>query len=541
MIGENFLCIGAVHELALGDMLVTPLFRTKNGDPSRIFVQRASGDYVTAFDEVALDSDDLIIWTNGGRELAVGDRPLSGFWSKDDGLAIGNRLQMIGHLSQYVSQLDDDRPLLRRRLVRFLTEQTHDVLHDLEDAGTGSAAHPLWRPIREAAEYDVHPSQDESVAADVSAVAPPEPAPEASGPGPVTGLPLDTILMGDSVATMRALPANSVDMIFADPPYDIRPFDERVRSIGPHVGSGDDRSGTDAFAGYDRFTRAWLQEARRVLKDDGTIWVIGSYHNIFRVGAAIQDLGYWILNDVVWRKSNPMPNMRGTRFTNAHETLIWAATGEKAKYTFNYRSMKTLNDELQMRSDWEFPVVGTGERVRLQSDKSLTTQKPEALIYRLLLACTKPGDVVLDPFFGTGTVGAVAKRLGRRWIGIERDRELIEAAQIRISAAMPIDERDLTAMKAPGAQPKVSFGVLVENGLIAPGSELIDAKKRFRATVRVDGSIMTDQGAGSIHRMGALLQNAPSCNGWSFWHIASQGKLVPISELRDRYLLANMP
>lgn len=541
MIGENFLCIGAVHELALGDMLVTPLFRAKNGDPSRIFVQRSAGDYVTAFDEVALDSDDLIIWMNGGRELAVGDRPLSGFWSKDDGLAVGNRLQMIGHLSQYVSRLEDDRPLLKRRLERFLTEQTHDALHGLEDAGTGSAAHPLWRPVQEAAEDDDQPSPEVPVDVGDAAVTPTEPVSEPSGPDPVTGLPLDTILIGDSVATMRALPAGSVDMIFADPPYDIRSFDERVRSNGAHVGSGDDRSGSDAFEEYDRFTRAWLQEARRVLKDDGTIWVIGSYHNIFRIGAAVQDLGYWILNDVVWRKSNPMPNMRGTRFTNAHETLIWAATGEKAKYTFNYRSMKTLNDELQMRSDWEFPVVGTGERVRLRGAKSLKTQKPEALIYRLLLACTKPGDVVLDPFFGTGTVGAVAKRLGRRWIGIERDRELIEAAQMRISAAMPIDERDLSAMTAPRARAKVTFGVLVENGLIAPGSELLDAKKRFRATVRVDGSIMTEQGAGSIHGMGAILQNAPSCDGWSFWHIVSKGKLVPIAELRNQYLLANMP
>ena len=235
-------------------------------------------------------------------------------------------------------------------------------------------------------------------------------------------LPLDQIVMGDCIAAMRALPAKSVDMVFADPPYNLQLGGELFRPDGSHVDAvTDDWDKFDTFAAYDAFTRAWLAEAHRILKDDGTIWVIGSYHNIFRVGAAVQDLGYWILNDIVWRKANPMPNFRGTRFTNAHETLIWASKGEKAKYTFNYRSMKTLNDELQMRSDWEFPICGGPERLKKDGVKVHPTQKPEALIYRILLACSKPGDVVLDPFFGTGTTGAVAKRLRRHWIGIERE------------------------------------------------------------------------------------------------------------------------
>jgi modification methylase len=270
-------------------------------------------------------------------------------------------------------------------------------------------------------------------------------------------LPLDRILIGDCIAAMRALPAKSVDMVFADPPYNLQLGGELFRPDGSHVDAvTDDWDKFDSLAQYDAFTRAWLAEAHRILKDDGTIWVIGSYHNIFRVGAAVQDLGYWILNDIVWRKANPMPNFRGTRFTNAHETLIWASKGEKAKYTFNYRSMKTLNDELQMRSDWEFPICGGQERLKKGGVKVHPTQKPEALLYRILLACTKPGDVVLDPFFGTGTTGAVAKRLGRHWIGIEREVDYCAAAMDRIEAALPLDESALATMQSPKNQPKVA-------------------------------------------------------------------------------------
>ena len=353
-------------------------------------------------------------------------------------------------------------------------------------------------------------------------------------------LPLDQILMGDCIATMKALPARSVDMIFADPPYNLQLGGELFRPDGSHVDAvTDDWDKFDTFAAYDAFTRAWLAEAHRILKDNGTIWVIGSYHNIFRVGTAVQDLGYWILNDIVWRKANPMPNFRGTRFTNAHETLILASKGEKAKYTFNYRSMKTLNDELQMRSDWEFPICGGQERLKKGGQKVHPTQKPEALLYRILLACTQPGDVVLDPFFGTGTTGAVAKRLGRRWIGIEREPGYCAAAIERITDALPLDESALSTMQSPKQQPKVAFGVLVENGLLPAGSVVTDAKRRFRAAVRADGSLASDCGAiGSIHKLGATLQGAPACNGWTFWHYEAEGGLKPIDALRQTYLLA---
>jgi modification methylase len=356
-------------------------------------------------------------------------------------------------------------------------------------------------------------------------------------------LPLDQILRGDCIATMKALPAKSVDMIFADPPYNLQLGGELFRPDGSHVDAvTDEWDKFDTFAAYDRFTRAWLNEAHRILKDDGAIWVIGSYHNIFRVGTAVQDLGFWILNDIVWRKANPMPNFRGTRFTNAHETLIWASKGEKAKYTFNYRSMKTLNDELQMRSDWEFPICGGQERLKKDGQKVHPTQKPEALLYRVMLACTKPGDVVLDPFFGTGTTGAVAKRLGRRWIGIEREAGYIDAANERIAAALPLDESALATMQSPRSQPKVAFGVLVENGYLQPGMVLTDSKRRFQAAVRADGSLASTCGAtGSIHKLGSTLQNAPACNGWSFWHYEAADGLKPIDALRQTYLLATQP
>ncbi|WP_425442977.1 site-specific DNA-methyltransferase [Sphingomonas guangdongensis] len=359
----------------------------------------------------------------------------------------------------------------------------------------------------------------------------------------LSALPTGRIIQGDCIAAMRALPAASVDLIFADPPYNLQLGGELSRPDGSHVDAVTDHwDKFDSLAAYDAFTRAWLAEAKRLLKPGGAIWVIGSYHNIFKVGAAIQDLGYWILNDIVWRKANPMPNFKGTRFTNAHETLIWASTGEKAKYTFNYRSMKTLNDELQMRSDWEFPICGGAERLKKDGHKVHPTQKPEALLYRILLACTKPGDVVLDPFFGTGTTGAVAKRLGRRWIGIEREGVYIAAAEERIAAALPLDESALTTMQSPKAAPKVAFGTLVETGYLEPGTVLIDARRRFSATVRADGSLASACGqAGSIHKLGATLQGAPACNGWTFWHHEAQGTLQPIDTIRQTYLLATQP
>src|SRR3982750_1527081 len=304
-------------------------------------------------------------------------------------------------------------------------------------------------------------------------------------------LPLDSILQGDCIAEMARLPDKSVDMIFADPPYNLQLGGDLFRPEGGRVDAvDDDWDKFDSLAVYDEFTRDWLHQARRVLKDDGTIWVIGSYHNIYRVGALLQDAEFWILNDIVWRKSNPMPNFRGTRFTNAHETLLWCSKSEKARYTFNYRAMKALNDDLQMRSDWLLPICSGGERLKDEGgSKAHPTQKPEALLYRILLACTKPGDVVLDPFFGTGTTGAVARRLGRRWIGIEREPGYAKVARERIDSTLPLDESAMETVLDKREQPRVAFGVLVESGLVPAGSTLLYAKCRWSASVRADGSI----------------------------------------------------
>jgi modification methylase len=354
-------------------------------------------------------------------------------------------------------------------------------------------------------------------------------------------LPLDRMMEGDCVAQMARLPDKSIDMIFADPPYNLQLGGDLFRPEGGKVDACDDEwDKFESLATYDNFTRDWLDQARRVLKDDGTIWVIGSYHNIYRVGSLLQDADFWILNDVVWRKSNPMPNFRGTRFTNAHETLIWCSKSEKARYTFNYRAMKALNDDLQMRSDWLLPICSGGERIKGDDgSKAHPTQKPEALLYRILLACTKPGDVVLDPFFGTGTTGAVARRLGRRWIGIEREPAYIKVAHERIASTLPLDESAMTMMTESRSAPRVAFGLLVESGLIPVGASLTDAKRRWSASVRVDGSIACEPHSGSIHKVGAALQGAPSCNGWTFWHVEqSGGDLQPIDYLRKQHLSA---
>ncbi|MBC2665013.1 site-specific DNA-methyltransferase [Novosphingobium flavum] len=355
-------------------------------------------------------------------------------------------------------------------------------------------------------------------------------------------LPLGQIISGDCVEAMRSLPTASVDMVFADPPYNLQLGGDLNRPDGSHVDAvTDDWDKFDSFATYDQFTRAWLAEARRVLKPNGSIWVIGSYHNIFRVGAIMQDMGFWVLNDIIWRKANPMPNFKGTRFTNAHETLIWASMGEKAKYTFNYRAMKTLNDELQMRSDWVLPICSGQERLKKGGAKVHPTQKPEALLYRVMLATTNKGDVVLDPFFGTGTTGAVARRLGREWIGCERESAYREAALERIELALPLDESAITTMQSPKAAPKVAFGTLIETGWIKPGTMVSDKKGRFAAQVRADGSLACAADSGSIHSLGAKLQGAPSCNGWSFWHIEHEGQVKPLDDIRQMYLLATEP
>lgn len=350
------------------------------------------------------------------------------------------------------------------------------------------------------------------------------------------GLELDTILPGDCIEVMRGLPEASVDLVFADPPYNLqlkgalhRPDNSRVDAVD------DDWDQFASFGAYDAFCRDWLAAARRVLKPDGAIWVIGSYHNIFRLGATLQDAGFWILNDVVWRKSNPMPNFRGKRFTNAHETLIWAAKSDQSKYTFNYEAMKALNEGLQMRSDWVIPLCTGGERLKTAAgDKAHPTQKPEALLHRVLVAATKPGDVVLDPFFGTGTTGAVAKRLGRRFIGIEREAEYRAVAAARIADVRVLDADAATVTTPKRAEPRVAFGQLVERGMLSPGEMLHSLNGRRQAKIRADGTLIADAVRGSIHQVGAALEGAPSCNGWTYWHFRREGASIPIDVLRQQ-------
>jgi modification methylase len=343
------------------------------------------------------------------------------------------------------------------------------------------------------------------------------------------------ILVGDCVAAMSKLASESVDLVFADPPYNLqlrgdlkRPDDSRVDAVD------DDWDKFSSFAAYDDFTRAWLLACRRVMKPAATLWVIGSYHNIFRVGAILQDLDFWILNDVIWRKSNPMPNFRGRRFTNAHETLIWAARGQGAKsYTFNYEALKAGNEDVQMRSDWTLPLCTGEERLKNPDGKKLhPTQKPETLLARVILASSRPDDLVLDPFCGTGTTGTVAKRLGRRFIGVERDPAYAAAAEQRIAATKPLPTASLAPFMTAREAPRVAFATLIERGLLAAGARLVDSKRRHRALVRADGAITLGETVGSIHRIGALAQGLDACNGWAFWHVDTPKGLVSIDALR---------
>ncbi|OFW98873.1 MAG: modification methylase [Alphaproteobacteria bacterium RIFCSPHIGHO2_12_FULL_63_12] len=351
---------------------------------------------------------------------------------------------------------------------------------------------------------------------------------------------MDKILAGDSIEVLRSLPDNFADLVFADPPYNLQLGGELTRPDNSRVDGVDDEwDRFESFGDYDRFTRDWLTEARRILKPDGAIWVIGSYHNIFRVGACLQDIGFWLLNDVVWVKANPMPNFRGTRFTNAHETLIWASKSKESRPTFNYSALKTANDDLQMRSDWFLPLCTGNERLKGASGSKVhPTQKPEALLYRVMLATTNPGDIVVDPFFGSGTTGAVAKMLGRHFIGIDRDKDYIAAAAKRIAAVKPVDAQALSVTPSKRAAARVPFGSIVEKGLLKPGATLYAPKKAHAAKVRADGSITVNgpDGAveGSIHQIGAHVQKSDACNGWTFWHYETRTGLKPIDFLRDK-------
>ena len=354
-------------------------------------------------------------------------------------------------------------------------------------------------------------------------------------PRGVSESPQARILVGDCAAEMAKLPASSVDLVFADPPYNLqlegelkRPDDSRVAAVD------DDWDKFASFAAYDEFTARWLKACRRVMKPAATIWVIGSYHNIFRVGAIMQDLGFWILNDVIWRKSNPMPNFRGRRFTNAHETLIWASRDPAAKgYTFNYHTLKAGNEDIQVRSDWVLPLCTGEERLKGRNGKKLhPTQKPEALLARVILSSSRVDDLVLDPFCGTGTTGAVAKKLGRRFIGCERDGNYAKAAEKRIAATKPLEAPTLAPFMTAGQVPRVAFSALIDRGLVSPGVKLVDAKKRHKALVRADGAVSVEGRVGSIHKIGALVQGLEACNGWTFWHVETPEGLTLIDEFR---------
>src|SRR6266700_3127795 len=351
---------------------------------------------------------------------------------------------------------------------------------------------------------------------------------------PSSASPSARVVVGDCVAEMNRLPADCVDLVFADPPYNLqlqgdlkRPDDSKVDAVD------DDWDRFSSFAAYDQFTKAWLGACKRVLKPSGTLWVIGSYHNIFRVGSILQDLGYWILNDVVWRKSNPMPNFRGRRFTNAHETMIWATRDQGGRYTFNYEALKAGNEDIQVRSDWTLPLCTGEERLKGRDGKKLhPTQKPEALLARVILASSRPDDLVLDPFCGTGTTGAVAKLLGRRFIGVEREDAYAAAAQRRIAAVAPLPAPALASFMTAREAPRVPFSALIERGLVAPGARLCDVKRKVEALVRADGAIALGETVGSIHRIGALAQGLDACNGWAFWHVETTTGLISIDALR---------
>jgi len=351
-----------------------------------------------------------------------------------------------------------------------------------------------------------------------------------------TTLPINQILVGDCVASLNRLPANSVDLVFADPPYNLQLEGQLTRPDNSIVDAvDDDWDKFQNFAAYDTFCRDWLTAVRRVMKDDATIFVIGSYHNIFRVGALMQDLGFWVLNDIIWRKANPMPNFRGRRFTNAHETMIWASKSANAKnYTFNYEALKAGNEDCQVRSDWYFPICTGGERLKdKDGHKTHPTQKPESLLARVLMSASNPGDIVLDPFFGTGTTGAVAKRLARNFIGLERDEVYAKAAEARIAGVTPLPLESIAEAPAKRTEPRVAFATIVETGLVTPGTVLRDGRSKFEAIVRADGTLMFQNIIGSIHKIGALAQGLPACNGWTFWHVQGEKGPVLIDDLRS--------
>ena len=343
------------------------------------------------------------------------------------------------------------------------------------------------------------------------------------------------IINGESINELKKIPNETFDLIFADPPYNLQLENNLIRPDSSKVNAVNDKwDQFDSFKSYDQFTNEWLSECKRVLKKNGCIWVIGSYHNIFRVGKIIQDLNFWILNDIIWNKNNPMPNFRGTRFTNAHETLIWASKSKKSKYTFNYQSMKSFNDDLQMRSTWNFPICGGKERLKINGIKLHSTQKPEALLHRIILASSNKNDFILDPFLGSGTTAVVSKKLGRVYYGIEKEKKYFDASIKRVKKTNLIKDEYLDVIKNNKSKPRIPFGSLIELVAIKPGTEIFDQQKKIYGKVMVDGSIRYKGNEGSIHKVAAQILGAESCNGWTYWHYQVGNRLKPIDELRQR-------
>ena len=345
------------------------------------------------------------------------------------------------------------------------------------------------------------------------------------------------IILGDCLKELKKIPNKTFDLVFADPPYNLQIGKKLTRPDSTKVNGVNDKwDQFNSFKHYDEFCKSWLTECKRILKDDGSIWVIGSYHNIFRIGYHLQNLGYWLLNDVIWRKNNPMPNFRGTRFTNAHETLIWASKNKKSKYTFNYQSLKCLNDDLQMRSDWTLPICNGKERLKKNGKKIHSTQKPEALLHRIILATTNKGDTIFDPFLGTGTTAVVSKKLGRNYYGIEKDKNYFISAKERIDKTKKIADNFLDTIENNKSKPRIPFGSLVELGIIKPGTSLFDPKKRINVKIMADGSIKYKNTEGSIHKIAAKIMGAESYNGWTYWHYNFNGATVLIDSLRQKFI-----
>jgi modification methylase len=355
-------------------------------------------------------------------------------------------------------------------------------------------------------------------------------------------LEVDCIHEGDCIEILRALPEESIDLIFADPPYNLQLNQELWRPNQTKVeGVDDDWDKFTNFQSYDEFSLAWLNECRRVLKTDGAIWVIGTYHNIFRIGSIMQDLEFWFLNDVIWIKTNPMPNFRGVRYTNAHETLIWACKQKKGKYTFNYHAMKAINEGLQMRSDWKIPVCTGRERIKVNGKKAHSTQKPEALLYRVIVSSSNSGDIVLDPFFGTGTTGAVAKKLHRHWIGIENNSQYVKIAQERIDHIhqKSPDPSVFDVSDKKRNQRRIPFSDLLGSGIVHPGQPLyFDADRKNKAVIQADSNLLIQGFSGSIHQTAKYLSDGKPSNGWDRWYYENENSVLKqIDELRSVYLI----